>query len=396
MPLRRFAARTAVLATIATIVAAPGTAFALSNTPDVTWMTNGRVLAMAKSGNTLYIGGKFTVVQNQNQRPQYTVTNLAAIDMTTGQGIATWTPSATFSTTAAPEVDSLAVSPDGSTVYIGGKFDTVNGVAHKRFAAVSATTGQLDPRFNERFADEVSVITPTASKIYVGGVFQQVNGLARARLAALNYDGTLDSAWVPSAGGGVVRALAPATDGNTIFVGGSFTTMDGQSRQSVARVSASTGALDAWAIPPGTIENPMMAWDFEVTSTTLYGGFGKKPNYAAAFHLDLGPLGSRIWRTNVVGNVQAVELSGNTLYIGGHFGTGPLEQTVCGTSLSGLASLAATSGQFICGWFPQMEPSTNNFVAAWRLLLNGSQLWVGGYFTSIGGRAQKHVARFTL
>ena len=34
-----------------------------SATPDPTWMTNGIVYAIAQSGNTIYIGGRFTSVR---------------------------------------------------------------------------------------------------------------------------------------------------------------------------------------------------------------------------------------------------------------------------------------------------------------------------------------------
>ena len=44
-----------------TLTFAPA-AFALSTTPDSTWQTNGKVYAMVRVGNTIYIGGKFTRV----------------------------------------------------------------------------------------------------------------------------------------------------------------------------------------------------------------------------------------------------------------------------------------------------------------------------------------------
>ena len=42
-------------------------------------------------------------------------------------------------------MNALAVSADGSTLYIGGKFDAVNGVTAKNFAAVSTSTGAVTP-----------------------------------------------------------------------------------------------------------------------------------------------------------------------------------------------------------------------------------------------------------
>ncbi len=388
----------APLVAAAGLLAAPTAALALSSVPDSTWMTNGRVLAMAQKGTTLYIGGKFTKILDQNGKVQYAAQNVAAIDMTTGQGIPSFSASVTNASGSAAEVDALAVSSDGSDVYIGGLFDTVNGVSHKRFAAVSSSTGALDARFAPAFANGVRTILVTPSLVYVGGQFVSVNGKSRQRLAALTSTGKLDNTWVPFANS-MVRKLVLAPDGKTIFVAGAFSTMDGVSRQSVARVTTDTGALDAWAIPTGTIGNPMTAWDLLPTSTRLYVGFGAKPNYLSAFHLDMGSYGGQIWKDNFVGNVQTVALSpdGSRLFFGGHMGTATLQQSVCGGSnnLHGLGSVNPSTGAFNCDWYPTILPDSGNYTAAWTFLSTPSALWIGGYFTSVGGKTQKGLARYS-
>jgi len=47
-----------VLAAVGALAATTSPAFALSATADTTWMTNGKVFALARSGNTLYVGGE--------------------------------------------------------------------------------------------------------------------------------------------------------------------------------------------------------------------------------------------------------------------------------------------------------------------------------------------------
>ena len=63
-----------------------------------------------------------------------------------------------------------------------------------------------------------------------------MNAEARGNLAALFPDGTLDpdSALVAD---NVVRKMRFSSDRQTIFVAGHFTTIDGQCRQSVARLN---------------------------------------------------------------------------------------------------------------------------------------------------------------
>ncbi|MGH3075265.1 MAG: hypothetical protein ACRDQC_10075, partial [Gaiellales bacterium] len=48
----------------ATLVWAPSAFATIATTPDSTWQTNGRVIAIAVSGSTVYLGGTFTAVED--------------------------------------------------------------------------------------------------------------------------------------------------------------------------------------------------------------------------------------------------------------------------------------------------------------------------------------------
>ena len=48
----------------------------------------------------------------------------------------------------AERVDSLALSPDGSRLYVGGTFSALGGAARSGLAAVDTTTGAVDPTWN--------------------------------------------------------------------------------------------------------------------------------------------------------------------------------------------------------------------------------------------------------
>jgi hypothetical protein len=144
----------------------------------------------------------------------------------------------------------------------------------------------------------------------------------------------------------------------------------------------------------------MVAWSLVATPTRLYGGFGKIPNFAAAFRLDNGTSGSQVWKFSTVGNVQKVVLSadGTKLFIGGHFGTGQLQQRVCNNSanLRALALLNTSNGSLDCSWIPQLEPWGDNFQGVWDMLLTPTHVWFSGRFTHVTGVAQQNVARVLL
>jgi hypothetical protein len=380
-------------------------ALALTETPDLGMSrTTGKVLAIAKLGDTMYMGGHFLSVTTPGSGKQ-DVQNLAAFDSITGQLIPTWTASVTNTNISAQaKVEELALSADGEWLYIGGTFDTVNGQEAKNLAAVDAATGAVvDPNFLPRVNQTVRTILVGAGRVYIGGQFKKVNGETRNHLAAFLPDGTLDPDWAPSTThttsthSSTVHALEWAPDGQTIFVGGAFNTVNGLSRASVARLTPDTGLLDPWAIP-STQVGTNVAWDLLATPSRLYGGFGDGPNWAGAYRLDAGPLGSQVWRNSYVGNIQGLALSpsGTRLFLAGHNGTASLQQTVCGKNIRGLLMVDPVNGATDCSWIPQMEPFGNNFIGAWTLLRSGGHLWVGGKFTHISGVKQGAFARYTL
>ena len=407
-----------VVAAVAIGVASPAhAATGVRDTPGRSWNTNGTVFAtqLSEDGNTLYIGGTFTRVrENPPDVPgaSVAVSNVAAIDVDTGVAISTWTPQVTDENQAV--VHSLAVKDD--RVFIGGNFAAVGGEPRQNLAAVDAVDGEPTDGLVDPFAPQVTkttgtlppdvyTILPGDSKLYIGGLFSHVDGKGRANLAAFDLaTDELDPSWTPKTSGGPpkVRDLKFASDRATIFAAGRFNNVTGsdgtlERRESVARLETDTGNLNPWKIPDGVIGAPQVGWDLVVTPTRLYGGFGAGPNFAAAFSLDTGDVGTQVWRFKTVGNVQTVELSsdGTRLFLGGHFGTNRLEQRVCGDQhISGLASVDPATGAINCDWIPQLEPSFENGNGARAFATTDTHLWVGGGFTHVSGVEQSNLARF--
>jgi hypothetical protein len=401
-------------------------ALALSEIPDNTYMTNGKVYATALSGDgkVLYIGGEFTEVE-QKSGESYKVSNLAAINVETGAAIGTWRPK------VSGNVRSLAVQ--NGKVFIGGNFTAVEGEPRKNLAAVGAYTKAvvLSP-FNPQVGGDSSYVFALEAgdrKLYAGGGFSKVDGAPRKNLAAFSLKtGALDRHWKPKATRAPsctdpkcshkVRALELGPGRKSIFVGGSFSHVGGTDgrgapRQSVARLYTATGNLHPWKISSGTIQAPQTAWDLTATRTRLYGGFGARRNFLAAFRLDKGNMGARIWRRATVGNVQSVALARDhsRLFFGGHFGINEYSQSVCdGKPLRGLASVNPETGKIRCGWIPSLDQSRRpSYEGTWTLITTPSYLWVGGGFIGVSDSnkpqpagdgvtevPQTNLARFTL
>ncbi|WP_116449776.1 PKD domain-containing protein [Blastococcus litoris] len=149
----------------------------------------------------------------------------------------------------------------GDTVYVGGKFTRarpagaapgVNEVVRNNMLAFDINTGELITSFAPDLNGQVlgMAASPDGSRIYVGGDFTTANGQSRNRVAA--YDtatGALVSTFRPSVSG-QVRAIA-ATN-STVYLGGAFTAVGGVARKRLAAVTAASGALvEGWAPFPG-------------------------------------------------------------------------------------------------------------------------------------------------
>jgi hypothetical protein len=375
-------------------------ALAAGEIPDPTWMTNGKVFALAQEGDTLYIGGAFTRLLPPvgSSASPVVVSNLAAISVSTGEPIIGWAPAA-----GGTGANVLALAVRAGKVYVGGSFTTIDGTAVENLAEVDAVTGAVDTSFTPQVAGAVLTLLASDVRLYAGGSFSSVDGLNRRKLAAWDLpSGTLSQQWRPRAKGGSVHDLTFDAANETVFIGGAFTSMVEAgttfARQSVARVYSDTGLLHPWTIPQGTLETPQTAWDLDATADRLHGGFGRGPNYAASFRNDVTNVGTRIWRFSTVGNVQTIDLSpdGTRLYIGGHFGLGRLQQRVCSNrDLHGLISVSPLTGALFCDWVPQLAPFGHNYNGPWDMIATGTYLWVGGGWSTIGGVTQRNLARFT-
>jgi hypothetical protein len=455
MSYRKFSRLVALVVVTAGLVAIGQPAYALSSAPDRTWGTNGKTYALAQLGNTVFVGGSFKKAINPNGQ-KTVVANLAAFDITTGAHIPAFAPTVEFTLVAdQPEVDALAVSTDGSTLYIGGRFDTVDGQPRQNFAAVDTATGALNPSVTVAPNQKVQVILATASLVYLGGSFDKVDGIVRQHLAAISATtGALSTIWVPTSaagtdpcpsqfpvgtncgptsngGSGNIHSMALAPDGNSLFLGGNFFYINGVPRNALARVSTVDGSLIDWRVKWATIpgestsnpyQGPNVVWAILPTATAVFIGYGRTPNgferytmstSASSGECAAGGCATQQWTRGTPGNAESLALSpdGTRLFVGGHFGTNTLDyhitQCAGGPWAHGLVSADPATGALFCDWFPQIVPfggqsapgsgvNPPNAIGAFAMQMTSNALFVAGYFTSISGVPQSGLARFTL
>jgi hypothetical protein len=148
-----------------------------------------------------------------------------------------------------------AIGQSGSTVVIGGSFTAVSPhgssvtVPTDGLAAFTAGTGALVAGFAPTLNGTVNTIAagPTLGTVYVGGSFTTIDGV-NSKLALISTaTGAIVPGWTSPTMNGEVNGLVRAR--GMLFVGGFFTTMSGRSRVGLAAVNATTGAVTNYATP---------------------------------------------------------------------------------------------------------------------------------------------------
>jgi hypothetical protein len=283
-----------------------------------------------------------------------------------------------------PTAAATSVAVSGQTLYVGGAFQSVGPVVGGG-AIVDGVTGVL---FHDspRVAGTVLVCVPDGHRgWYIGGDFTGVGGLPRHDVAHVFGDGRVD-AWAPDVDGPV---YALALSGNRVFLGGSFTSVNGSSRSNLAAVDREFGTLTDWN--PGAIGFRVRA--LLATSSDLYVGgvFSNVGGHArknlASVSLESGTVTP--WDPQAQDDVFALAATGDTLFAGGAF------VDVGGSGPARLAAFDLQTGSLLA-WnagvdrSPEYRFDCGPCVVA--LLVADDRLYVAGGFNIIGGASRPGLA----
>lgn len=154
----------------------------------------------------------------------------------------------TFAVSATGFVQRLDVLPDGR-ILVGGVFTALicNGVTNSitNFAVLNPN-GSLDTSCNVGTGPNAAVVDSVVQKdgrILLCGDFTLWNGAPAGRYIRLLPNGTVDPTFVVGAGANAyVRAISMDPAGR-VAIGGSFTSLNGQARGSIALLTSDAGAI---------------------------------------------------------------------------------------------------------------------------------------------------------
>ena len=204
---------------------------------------------ITEAGTQMVVGGRFHTVESGNRKTQYTRDNVFAFDATTGE----------VSQSFAPVVDGevWASVSDGTSVWIGGNFRTVNGQDRSTVAKLDLATGQLDPGFRPTLhGGRITDMELAAGQLVVSGTIQRrLMSLNPTTGAATSYIQNTVEGRLPNSDAAQVFKFDISSDGKHLAAVGNFTAVDGVSRPRMflLDLGASGSTLSAWNYAPNAL-----------------------------------------------------------------------------------------------------------------------------------------------
>jgi hypothetical protein len=377
-----------------------------NHTPNV---NSGAVHKFVQVGATMYAGGSFSSVSTApgvSPGGTFTRNNIVAFDPASGV-------IRSFAPNVAGEVWALA--SNGTSLYVGGTFTTVNGVARRGVAKLNPVTGAVDTAFNANFASgKVSDAAVVGGRLIVAGTFP-------GRLRALDLTSGANTGYINLAINGTVADNAGPTEvyriavhpAGTRLVGvGNFTSVGGQTRWRAFMLNlGATVTVNGWWYPPlqnlcaaDTLPDyvkdvdfsPDGSW-FAVVATGFVpqaGGIGRDLCDAAARFETNVPNPSRPTWINYTGGdtLHSVAATDVAVYVQGHqrWLNNPQGRNSAGpgaVSRPGIGAIGPTSGLAL-SW----NPTKDRGVGGKDLYVTSQGLWVGSDTTHIGGETHARIA----
>jgi hypothetical protein len=288
---------------------------------------NGYVWAQTTIGSTVYAVGKFDNAREPKAAPGTALTarsNVLAYDIDTG----TLLP---FAPKVNGVIKAVAPSPDGSRIYIGGSFNSVNGKDRWNIAALDAKTGELVPGFIPSIGGSgVYALTTAGTSVYAGGLFTQGNGTARKNLAAFDASNGTLLPWAPTTDL-QVDALVMDPAGADTIIGGRFSQISGNTAlRGIGAVDKTTGTIDtAWQAPTAINNRRIIrsagqsgTFGLATDATGVYGtawsyGTQQTGNLEGTFAAEAGT-GEIRWIADCLGDHYGVYSTGKVVYTTSH------------------------------------------------------------------------------
>jgi hypothetical protein len=227
----------------------------------VTTSRTEQIRQIVQCGKRMYAVGTFNQIIGRNPHTgkfeTYPRGNVFSFNATRPFALTSWNPNVNG------EVDSIALSSNCATAYLGGTFSKVHGRPRANIAAVNATTGRVRIGFQGNANSGVETLLLHDNRLLAGGYFTKINGSsaryyvglspgsgAPDRYLGLDISGNYQfTGVVPNPTRIYNQQLSP--DGKYLLAEGDFTSVGGQPRQQIFMLSLGPdkGRVTGWTSP---------------------------------------------------------------------------------------------------------------------------------------------------
>ena len=381
-----------------------------------TWQTDSTVWAVAYGNGVVYVGGQFLNalppgVPSGTTTGEVSRTYLAAFSSTTGALITSFDPViSSTSSSSSLGVYSLAVSPNGSTLYVGGLFNHVNGQYRDNLAAFSTSTGALTSWAPSAYGKvNALAVAPNGQEIYAGGGFTGLGTAGTtAGIQSRTYAGAVDASgnllpWAPVLDN-AIAALAVDPDDSQVLLGGYFGNLNGVSQPGAGAVDPVNGTTNIpWGaniVPDSGSCYPPAVKTIVISNGVAY--LGSEGTGGGCFDGDFAvglsaTSDSLVWQNDCLGATQSLVVINGYLFKGSHahdcaYAPGGFPQVNSGSGwvTYHLLDQSLTDGSL--GHWTPADNATN--LGPRAMATDGSQLFLGGDFTTVNGKNQQGFAIF--
>jgi|GEM_PF-2541774 hypothetical protein len=330
------------------------------------------ITALSYDGTNLYIGGTF------NDAGGYPVVNAAKLNPASGAVIQA------FNTYANGAVNTLSCAY--GRIFEGGNFIFAGGVARRNLAKLAYDGSSVDTAFTADTDNVVMTLGYMGQYLYVGGSFMNICSMALPCLARVSLsNGALDPYFTPRVEGPSVNALDFNSTENSMFIGGYFSTVNWLPCSNIAKVSAVTGSLDPLFSCSANYTVNSLIYNSARNSLYLGGSFtsvsGTAVSEIAKVNADTGVPDALFSPQTINGSVNAVLSDGTWLYFGGNF-------TSVGSQARNYVAMVDMNGASLSASF---NPNVNGTVQC--LEYDGAYIYMGGTFSMLGGMQRNGIGR---
>ena len=374
------------------------------------------VFAIEQIGDIIYVGGKFLEARPSSTGTAQSQPYLAAFDAGSGDFISSFRPQLESA------VYALEASSDGTRLFVGGEFRSIDGDSEAHgLAALDPISGAIDSTWRAKVTNTsgarpiVYSLTLQGGQLYAAGRFDQVGGGNQAlhyteQVARVSEtDGSVDTTLSTNVTGGAVWGIAVAPDGSKIYLAGRQDTVDGDSAGADYAVLDATGALiPSFSDHGGNSSNPSRWYGQDVVAVGDLVFWGGSEHIVRVFSaIDGSQL--RQHTTDTGGDYQDLEVVGDRVYGSCHCYTnhyadfdwwnrgGGVPEEVVVSPIKYVAAYSAITGEYLPSFF--IDASATQ-AGVWAI--HGADdgcLWVGGDISRIttvagGDRAAGGFAEF--